>query len=46
VIDQIQASGITSLAGIAAELSRRQIRTSRGETTWQAVQVRRLLDRV
>jgi DNA invertase Pin-like site-specific DNA recombinase len=46
VIDQIQAAGVTSLAGIAAELSRRQVPTSRGETTWQATQVRRLLDRV
>jgi hypothetical protein len=46
VIDQIQAVGISSLAGIAAELTRRQVPTSRGETTWQAVQVRRLLDRI
>jgi hypothetical protein len=46
VIDQIQAAGITSLAGIAAKLSRRQVLTSRGETTWQATQARRLLDRV
>lgn len=46
IIDQIQAGGVTSLAGIAAELSRRQVPTSRGETTWQAVQVRRLLDRI
>jgi chorismate synthase len=46
VIDQIQAAGITTLTGIAAELSRRQVSTSRGETTWQATQVRRLLNRV
>jgi len=46
VIDQIQAAGTTTLAGIAAELTRRQVPTSRGETTWQATQVRRLLDRI
>lgn len=46
IIDQIQAAGITSLAGIAAELTRRQVPTSRGETTWQATQVRRLFDRI
>ncbi|MGF7213075.1 DNA invertase Pin-like site-specific DNA recombinase [Skermanella aerolata] len=46
VIRQIQDNGITSLAGIANELSRRQIATSRGEGTWQAVQVSRLLDRL
>jgi hypothetical protein len=33
-VHQIEAAGITSLAGIAAELSRRQIRTIRGGTTW------------
>jgi DNA invertase Pin-like site-specific DNA recombinase len=46
VIDQIQADGITSLAGIAAELTQRQVPTSRGSTEWQATQVRRLLERV
>ena len=44
VIAQIQASGITTLSGIAADLTRRQVPTSRRETTWQATQVRRLLD--
>jgi DNA invertase Pin-like site-specific DNA recombinase len=46
VIDQIQAAGITTLAGIAAELTRRQVPTSRGGTTWQATQVGRLIDRL
>jgi DNA invertase Pin-like site-specific DNA recombinase len=46
IIDEIQAAGISSLASIAAELTRRQVLTSRGESTWQAVQVRRLLDRI
>ena len=45
VIQQIQAGGMTTLVGIAAELSRRQIRTSRGSTVWQARQVHRLLNR-
>lgn len=45
VIRAIQAEGITSARGIAAELTRRGIQTSRGSTTWQAVQVQRILDR-
>jgi len=44
-IEQIRSTGITSLQGIAAELTRRRVRTSRGGTQWQATQVRRLLDR-
>src|SRR5687768_14566084 len=45
IIDQIRSNGITTLRGIAAELTRRQVRTSRSGTAWQATQVRRLLDR-
>jgi hypothetical protein len=44
--EQIRSTGITPLQAIAAELMRRPIRTSRGDTQWQAMQVRRLLDRV
>jgi DNA invertase Pin-like site-specific DNA recombinase len=45
VIRSIQAEGITSARGIAAELTRRGIQTSRGSTKWQATQVARILDR-
>ena len=44
--EQVRSTGITSPQAIAAELTRRQIRTNRGGTQWQATQVRRLLDRV
>jgi hypothetical protein len=44
--EQIRSTGITSPQAIAAELTRRPIRTSRGGIQWQATQVRRLLDRV
>lgn len=42
-IRELQASGITSLSGIARELTRRGIPTPRGAGAWQAVQVQRLL---
>jgi hypothetical protein len=45
-IEQIHSTGITFPQAIAAELTRRQIRTSRGGTQWQATQVNRLLERV
>jgi DNA invertase Pin-like site-specific DNA recombinase len=45
VIEDIQASGITTLKGIARELQSRRIQTPRGGTTWQGVQVRRIMDR-
>lgn len=42
-IRELQAAGITSLGGIARELSRRGIPTTRGAGAWQAVQVQRVL---
>lgn len=44
VIDDIRACGITSLAGIAAELNRREVQTARGGS-WTHVSVKRLLAR-
>jgi hypothetical protein len=43
---EIQASGVTSLHGIAAALYKRGIRTRRGERGWQATQVKRALARL
>lgn len=43
VIADIRASGITSLGGIARELVARGVPTALGNTTWQEVQVRRVL---
>jgi hypothetical protein len=45
IIRQIQASGITSAAGIAAALNQRSVPTVRGGDFWQAVQVQRVLAR-
>jgi DNA invertase Pin-like site-specific DNA recombinase len=45
VIEDIQAGGVTSYKAIARELQVRQVQTPRGGTSWQAVQVRRVLDR-
>ena len=49
MIEDIQASGITSLLGIAAQLNERGAVTARGTEdnpgTWSAVQVKRILDR-
>lgn len=45
IIVDIQNLGISSLSGIASELNRRGIPTQRGGT-WQATQVRRVLDRI
>lgn len=45
VIKDIQADGINTAKGIARELQARQVETPRGGAVWQAVQVRRILDR-
>lgn len=45
VIDDIKATGITSLKGIARELESRQVQTPRGGSTWQSIQVSRLMSR-
>ncbi|MFY9953932.1 recombinase family protein [Bradyrhizobium sp.] len=45
-IAELQASGATSLRAIAAALNDRGIPTSRGDGTWSAVQVARVLDRL
>jgi len=43
IIESIQASGITTLKGIAAELTARRVPTPRGGEEWQATQVSRVL---
>ena len=43
VIREIQAAGISTLAGIAKTLEARGVRTPRGNTTWQPTQVARLI---
>lgn len=45
VLDDVRASGVTSLAGIAEELNRRHIRTPRGGK-WHASSVRNLQGRL
>lgn len=45
VIREIQASGITTAAGIAAALNQRGVPTVRGGDFWQSVQVQRVLAR-
>lgn len=45
IIEDIRAGGITSLQGIAQELTKRGILTARGTTGWDATRVRRLLAR-
>jgi DNA invertase Pin-like site-specific DNA recombinase len=45
-IAELQAAGITSLKGLAAALTARNIPTARGSTTWTAVQVKRVLERL
>jgi DNA invertase Pin-like site-specific DNA recombinase len=45
IITEIRASGATSLGKIAKALNERGIRTPRG-SEWQAVQVKRVLERV
>jgi hypothetical protein len=43
VIAEIRAAGVTSLGGIARELSARHIPATRGGAKWSAEQVRRVL---
>lgn len=42
-IRKVQAKGITSASGIARELTKARVTTSRGKVTWQAAQVQRVL---
>lgn len=46
VIEEIRASGITSLHGIAQALTERGIPTAWGKGPWQAKQVQRVLARL
>jgi hypothetical protein len=43
VVRDVQASGVTTLKGIAAALQARGIRTPRGNVVWAPAQVARLL---
>lgn len=43
IVEAIKASGITTLKGIAAELTARNVATPRGGDEWHATQVSRLL---
>jgi DNA invertase Pin-like site-specific DNA recombinase len=45
IVDEVRASGVTSLGGIAKALSERGVPTARGGGRWTAEQVRRLLAR-
>jgi hypothetical protein len=45
-IEALQASGVTSLQGMAAALNEASIPTPRGKRQWHPVQVRRLLARL
>jgi hypothetical protein len=45
-IKDIQASGVTTLRGIAAELNRRGIPTATGRGEWCGTRVRRVLARL
>jgi DNA invertase Pin-like site-specific DNA recombinase len=42
-LDDIRAGGVTTLHGIASELTARGIPTARGASTWAPVQVSRML---
>jgi hypothetical protein len=46
IIKSLQASGVTTLRAIAAELNRRGIQTPRGRGEWDATKVRRVLARL
>jgi hypothetical protein len=46
IIEELQATGATSLRAIAAGLNARGIPTARGSGEWSAVQVARALDRI
>ncbi|MGX7709525.1 recombinase family protein [Methylobacterium sp. Gmos1] len=45
IIEEIRASGATSLRQIATALTDRRVTTPRGQTCWSAAQVKRVLDR-
>jgi DNA invertase Pin-like site-specific DNA recombinase len=45
IIEQIQASGVGSLRGVAKALTARGVRTARGGSAWTAVQVSNVLER-
>jgi DNA invertase Pin-like site-specific DNA recombinase len=46
VITALRSEGVTSLAGVAKALTDKRIPTSRGNATWSAVQVARLMERL
>jgi hypothetical protein len=46
IVRELQASGVTTVQGIADELNRRGIPTAAGRGLWQAVQVSRVLARL
>ena len=46
IISEVRKSGVTSLSGIAAALTERDIPTARGGSFWSAVQVGRVLARL
>ena len=46
IIEELQATGATSLRAIAAGLNARGIPTARGDGEWTAVQVQRVLERL
>jgi hypothetical protein len=46
IVKEQQASGVTTLQGIADELNRRGIPTAAGRGLWQPVQVQRVLRRI
>jgi DNA invertase Pin-like site-specific DNA recombinase len=45
IIEQIRASGVSSLRGVARALTARGVRTARGGSEWTAVQVSNILER-
>lgn len=45
IIEELRASGVTSLGAIARELTARRVPTARGLTTWTPAGVSRVLDR-
>jgi hypothetical protein len=46
IIKELQQSGVTSLRAIASVLDQRGFETPRGQGSWQATQVRRVLARL
>jgi DNA invertase Pin-like site-specific DNA recombinase len=45
IIEQVQASGVSSLRGVARALTARGVRTARGGSEWSAAQVSNVLER-